>query len=206
MSDNSSKIWSMGTSIAESMKADREKQYNQLEKNSERWFQERLAEDRRQYAIKQSQPKVEPPPLPELPIVVPVILPVLPPVQYNIKKSPGGYGYYDSTTLVLCGKTEEGNPVFESKGRSDKVMGRSFIESQLFPIGSKVELTSGDFPIIGYNFKRKKYVMGGKNVSIDSTSNCGKLSLECKITVSAARAGGRRRTKRRGTKRSTRRR
>jgi hypothetical protein len=140
-----------------------------------------------------------------LPEVEPVILPV------SAKVPPESREYSNETTMVLCGK-HDGHFVFHSKGRQNQMMGNIYGESALFPIGSKVELTSGSFPIIGFSHKGV-YEMGGKKISIiTATSECGKESLMCKLQVAAARPWGgrcenkRRRTKRRGTKRSTRRR
>jgi hypothetical protein len=195
---------SMGTILAEAMKAERRKLHNETAKQTEKWFQERLVEDARKHALKPVPQIVEEP---QLPIVIPEILPVSGVVP------PKSDRHSNQTTLVLCGKTDDGHFVFLSKGRQDKNLSHLYVQSALFPIGSKVELTSGDFPIIGFNYSMKSYVMGGKNVKIVSAMRCEKESLNCKLEVKdAAERGGRRRgTKRRGTKhrrtkRSTRRR
>lgn len=144
---------------------------------------------------------VEAPPIPEimddaLPEVEPVILPV------SAKVPPKSYEYANETTLVLCGK-HNGRYVFHSKGRQNQMLGSIYGESSLFPIGSKVELTSGAFPITIKHIDHGVYEMGGKKIKIVSaTSECGKESLKCILRVMPWGAwGGRRGNKRRGTKR-----
>ena len=156
-------------------------------------------------------PKYVEPPLPQVSLLR---LPVSPKVpERNAKR------YSDDTTLVLYGKSENNLLVFYSLGRKNLLNSGRFVESALFPIGSKIELTSGVFPIV----LPGDYALDGKKVNITHMkSDCSKESRSCEITVNDASVsiGGRgsyrvtynrrikhhRGTKRRRTKRSTRRR
>ena len=123
------------------------------------------------------------------------------------------------TSLELI-KTDP--PVFKSLGRqrisyfipksSNK---QQYVQSDLFPIGTEVELTSGKFPIHEYKglLDKKEYVIGGKNVRIIAVSSKGaedgcSTPHECTIEVKEhqSNGGSRRRARRSSRRRSTRRR
>jgi hypothetical protein len=92
-----------------------------------------------------------------------------------------------------------------------------FEESELFPIGSIVTLTSGKFPMTDYtnmyNHSRLTHVIGGRTVRITSFSDfCKEENLNentpCEIDVVEDQDGGKRRrrlTKHRRSKRYRRR-
>jgi hypothetical protein len=122
-----------------------------------------------------------------------------------------------ATTLKLQSITPP--YTFESLGirvPNRRQPGHTVIESDLFPIGSVVTLTSGNFPLTDYrnlyNHSNSTHVIGGRTVRIDSFDiNCVGLNENrppCEIYVVEDQDGGKRRkrvTKHRRSKRSRRR-
>jgi hypothetical protein len=110
-----------------------------------------------------------------------------------------------ATALELVSSTPP--YIFESLGVED-FNTYQYSESTLFPKETRVELTSGKFPLNDYTnvYKSNKtHVIGGKTVRIVAfTNECeeGKLNKygNCKILVVADQDGGRNR--RRSTRRS----
>jgi hypothetical protein len=91
--------------------------------------------------------------------------------------------------------------IFESLGIPQRPLGflQGYSESNLFPIGSMVTLTSGTFPFTDYRniyeHSNLTHVIGGRTVRINGFSDCVNLNenMPCEIHVLEHTAGGKRR-------------